>query len=101
MDELDTTGNGSWGKDTMNAKTMIFAVIAGIAIALLTGLISNPESGIVGATHYGYPFRWLIRMVVAPEYFPWRIDFLNLVGNILIWVAITGAIFLVFERIGK
>ncbi len=81
----------------MKAKIRIFAIIGGVAITLLTGLIPNTPM-LVGAVHYGYPFSWLIRLVIAPEYFPWRINVLNLVADIVVWTIVVGILLFVSTR---
>lgn len=72
----------------MNKKDILIPVIGGIIVTLITGLIPNTPSMLVGATHYGYPLAWLTRLIIAPEYFPWRLNLLNLVADIIIWVGI-------------
>jgi hypothetical protein len=54
-------------------------------ITSLTGLLSNTQPGWVGAVLYGYPLAWLSRLVLAPEYFPWRVDWTNLIIDTLLW----------------
>ena len=85
----------------MNAKSLAIPIIGGVAITLLTGLVPNTEPGIVVAIRYGYPFYWLVQMVVAPQYFPWTVNPLNLIVDVVIWIAIACSIFLVLERIKR
>lgn len=47
---------------------------------------------LIGAMRYGYPFSWLIRLIIAPQYFPWRVDLTNLIADIVIWSVIVGII---------
>ena len=72
----------------MATKTVIYSVIGGVVVTLLTGLISNTPAMLVGAMHYGYPLAWLVRLVLAPEYFPWRVNVPNLVVDLVIWIII-------------
>jgi hypothetical protein len=81
----------------MNMKMLVFSIIGGVVITLLTGLISNTPM-LLGATHYGYPFAWLIRLILAPEYFPWRINTVNFVVDIIIWAFIVGIILLIVKK---
>ncbi|OGD53381.1 hypothetical protein A3K80_05320 [Candidatus Bathyarchaeota archaeon RBG_13_38_9] len=69
----------------MNVKFAVYSMIGGLVITLLTGLFTNMPVMLLGAAHYGYPFAWLIRLVIAPEHFPWRVNILNLVMDIVIW----------------
>ena len=83
----------------MNRKILFSAIIGGVVITLLTGLF--PQKMLMGATHYGYPFAWLIRLVLAPQYFPWRVNGLNLVGDIIIWAIIIGIIVFALVKIKR
>lgn len=82
----------------MNVRLLLYAVIGGVIVTLLTGLIINTPPMLVGATHYGHPFAWLIRLVLAPEYYPWQVDVLNLVADIIVWTAVVGVVLLILGR---
>lgn len=82
----------------MNVKRLIYALIGGVIVALSTGLIPNIKPMLVGATHYGYPFRWLSRLIIAPNYFPWRVDVLNLVADIIVWAIIVGVVLFILGK---
>ena len=83
----------------MNAKrVVIISVVGGVVISLLTGLVSNTPPMLVGAVWYGYPLAWLIRMVVAPEYFPWKVEVVGLIADIIVWTLIVLVILLVAMR---
>mgnify|MGYP001078044326 CR=1 FL=1 len=85
----------------MNVRILLLAITGGVIVTLLTGLISNTQPLLVGAIHYGYPFAWLTRLVIAPEYFPWRIDVLNLVADMVGWTVIIGIVLSVMTRAKK
>ena len=80
----------------MNTKFVVFSVIGGVAVTLLTGFVANTV--LLGAEHYGYPMAWLIRLVLAPEYFPWRVNVLNLIVDIVVWTIIAGIVVVVLTR---
>jgi hypothetical protein len=80
---------------------VIFAIVGGALLALATGLFSNTPPMMVGAVHYGYPLAWLTRLIVAPEYFPWLVDYVNLVGDIIVWSIIVGIAVLVLGMARK
>ena len=82
----------------MATKTVIYSVIGGVVVTLLTGLISNTPAMLVGAMHYGYPLAWLVRLVLAPEYFPWRVNVPNLIVDLVIWIMIVGMAVTVLTR---
>lgn len=69
----------------------------GIAVTLVTGLV--PLRTLAGGIHYGFPMAWLIRRVLAPEYFPWRVNWLGLVADVVVWTIVILALLLVYERL--
>ena len=80
----------------MNTKFVVFSVVGGVVVTLLTGFVTNTV--LLGAEHYGYPMAWLIRLVLAPEYFPWRVNVLNLIVDLVIWTIIAGIVVAVLTR---
>jgi hypothetical protein len=82
-------------------KTVIFAVIGGIVITLLTGLLNNTPEMLMGAVYYGYPFAWLEMMVVAPQYFPWVVRPLRLVLDLVVWTIVVWVILFVVSKVRK
>jgi hypothetical protein len=76
---------------------LVVSILGGVIIALLTGLFSNTPEMLLGAEHYGFPLAWLIRMIVAPEYNPWRIEFLNFLADVVVWSVILFVIVLIVE----
>jgi len=81
----------------MDAKIPIVAILGGAAITVLTGLVSVTPAGLVGAHWYGFPLPWLFRLVVAPQYFPWKVDMLSLIADLIFWIVIVGVIALVVK----
>jgi len=69
-------------------KTLIFAIIGGVVITLLTGLINRTPPMLVGAVYYGYPFAWLEMLVIAPQYFPWVVRPVRLILDIVVWTIV-------------
>ena len=78
---------------------MILSLMGGVLITLLTGLRSNMPALLVGALHYGYPLPWIFRLVVAPEYFPWSVDIVALVVDVVIWTMIVGLALFAWAKI--
>jgi len=76
----------------LKVKIILAAILSGVIVTLLTGLISNTPPILVGATHYGYPLAWLARLVIAPQYFPWRFNMLTLIADMVIWAVVIGMI---------
>jgi len=80
-------------------KTVILSLIGGVVITLLTGLLSNMPAMLVGAVHYGYPIPWLFRLILAPEYFPWRLDVVAFVVDVVVWTIVIGVAFFAWTKI--
>ena len=85
----------------MSLKTIALALIGGIVITLLTGLVGHTPEMLVGAVYYGYPFAWLEMMVVAPQYFPWVVRPVRLVLDIVVWAIIVWVILFVVSQARK
>jgi hypothetical protein len=83
----------------MNVKTLIPVVVAGLAITLLTALVSNTLPVLMGATHYGFPVAWLFRLVIAPEFFPWRVDITHLLTDTAAWAAAVAVLVFTAKRV--
>lgn len=79
-------------------RKVLMALVGGIVVTIVTGLMPNTPGMLVGARWYGYPLAWLIRMVVAPEYFPWKVEMVSLVADIVIWTLIALVILMVAMR---
>ena len=80
-------------------KIVILSLIGGVVITLLTGLLSNMPTPLLGAEHYGYPLPWLFRLILAPEYFPWRVDVVALVVDLVAWTIIVGVALFAWTKI--
>lgn len=83
------------------ATRLLLSILGGELITLLTGVISNTPPMLVGATHYGYPFPWLIRLIIAPQYNPWRLEFLNFIADIVVWSIIVAIVVFTLARVRK
>ena len=89
-------------RNTMSMTSrFLISLLGGEIVTLLTGLVSNTPAMLVGAIYYGYPFPWLIRLVIAPQYNPWRIDVPNFFADIVIWFVIVAIVVFVVERVSK
>jgi len=82
-------------------KTLLFAVIGGIVITLATGLINHTPEMLVGAVYYGYPFAWLVMLVIAPQYFPWHVRPVRLILDIIVWAIVVWIILFVVSKARK
>ena len=82
-------------------KTLILAIIAGVLITLVTGLINTTPGGLMGAVWYGFPFPWLIMYVIAPQYFPWHVRPLRFVLDIVVWAIVVWVILFAISKARK
>lgn len=83
----------------MDRQRLVGASLAGgVLVTLLTGVV--PLRTLIGATHYGFPMAWLIRRVLAPEYFPWRVSWLGLAVDLVVWTALVYVVLLLYDRFG-
>ena len=80
---------------------LLVSIFGGEIITLLTGLFSNTPQMMVGAEWFGSPLAWLIRMIVAPEYNPWRIEFVNFLADVVVWSVILLVIVFIVEKVRK
>ena len=53
----------------------------------------------MGAVWYGFPLAWLIRMIVAPQFFPYTVNMGNMILDIVFWAVIIGLILGLVKRI--
>jgi hypothetical protein len=84
----------------MNAKRIvIFSVFGGVLITVLTGLVPSTPPMLVGAMWYGYPLAWLFRLVISPEYFPWRVDLVGLLGDVVVWSVVVTVVLFIVKKI--
>ncbi len=82
-------------------KLLLLAAIAGIVITFLTGLIENTPEMLVGAVWYGYPLAWLVKMIVAPQYFPWVVRPYRLIADIVFWAVVVAIVLFAYTKISK
>ncbi|MDE1870924.1 MAG: hypothetical protein KGI06_01660 [Candidatus Micrarchaeota archaeon] len=82
-------------------KITAVALILGIIVTLATGALNSTPIGLVGASWYGYPLTWIRKLVIAPQYNPWRIDYVGIVADVVFWSVIMLALLLVLLRIGE
>ena len=78
---------------------VILSLIGGALTTMLTGLLSNMPTPLLGAKHYGYHRPWLFRLVLAPEYFPWHADVVALVADLVAWILIVGVALFAWTKI--
>jgi len=87
---------------TASTSTLLLAsFLCGEIITLLTGLIETTPPMLVGAVHYGYPLAWLFRMVVAPQYNPWKVDFGSFIADTVVWFIIVAIVAFIVTRVRK
>lgn len=82
-------------------KVLVLAVIVGTVMTLLTGLLENTPEMLVGAVWYGFPLAWLVRMVVAPQYFPWVVRPFRLIADIVFWAVLVTIVLFAYSKTQK
>jgi hypothetical protein len=80
---------------------VVVSIVGGVIITVVTGLFPNTPGMLVGAEWYGFPLAWLIRMIVAPEYNPWRVEFLNFIADVVVWSVILFVIIFIADKARK
>lgn len=80
---------------------LVVSILGGVIITLLTGLFSSTPQMLVGAEWYGFPLAWLIRMIVAPEYNPWRVEFLSFLADVVVWSVILFVIVFIVDKVRR
>ena len=83
------------------AKTLVFALVGGVVITLITGLVNHTPEMLVGASYFGYPFSWLEMMIVAPQYFPWVLRPVRFVLDIVVWTIIVWVVLFVVSKVRR
>lgn len=74
------------------SKILAGSVIGGVVLTAITGVIPNTPGGLLGASWYGYPLKWLIKQVLAPQYNPWKVLPVNLVADLIFWIVVVAII---------
>jgi len=80
-------------------RVVLLTVIIGVAITVLSGLVSNTPAGLVGAVHYGYPLPWLHQVVYPGA--PIEVDPVILMVDIAVWSVVGGLVLLLMGSIRK
>lgn len=91
-------GNGNKPNIVSNGRLAIISIVTGIIITMVTGLLESPQR-LLGATWYGYPLTWIRKLVLAPQYNPWKVDFMGLAIDIIFWSIVAFAVFFVIKRL--
>ncbi|MDE1851316.1 MAG: hypothetical protein KGH69_01330 [Candidatus Micrarchaeota archaeon] len=68
-----------------NWKLPVESVVGSVVITLVTGAINSTPSNLVGALWYGYPWFWLTKRIIAPQYFPYFVNWTGLVVDLAFW----------------
>jgi hypothetical protein len=83
-------------------RFLIFGIACGVLVSLATGLIENqPEAGVIGFRHYGYPLVWRVTKTLQPADF----ILINLAIDSAFWIIVSlfSLVFLerfVFPKLG-
>lgn len=81
----------------MNRNRLVgYSLAGGMLITLITGLY--PLRTLLGGTHYGFPMAWLVRRGVGPEFFPWRVTWLGLLVDLVVWTVVVIVILVLYDQ---
>jgi len=75
------------------------SVIGGMLITLLTGLYNSTPNGLLGAAWFGWPFTWVRRLVVAPQYSPWAFDVTGFAKDFVVWAVVLAVLIVIIQRL--
>ncbi|PVX24388.1 MAG: hypothetical protein CW716_10185 [Candidatus Bathyarchaeum sp.] len=91
----------------MNVKEIVLIIVCGVAITLLTALYSSDMTVGLGAsiTGYGLPLLWLKQVTYVvpgtPDEFSLNESGINLLADLIFWIAIVAVIYIVYKQIRK
>ena len=84
-----------------NRWLTVYAILGGAGITLLTWLYNSTPTGLLGAAWYGFPFTWVKKLIIAPQYFPWRMAIPAFISDIAIWAIVVGVILVIVRHLRK
>ena len=68
-------------------SSLIFALLVGLSVTLITGLVDVTPTDLVGATWHGLPLAWFYVIVYPGS--PWTVDWINFADDLALWVVIS------------
>ena len=78
---------------------VLVSAVTGLAITLITGLVDVTPLQLVGAIWHGWPLAWFYVIIYPGS--PISVNWLNLIGDIIIWFVIALAVVLVISKFKK
>lgn len=67
-------------------KKIVYALIAGVVITLITGFVATTL--VEGVTPYGFPLAWrIVPVTLAPIA---HYDAVNFIGDVIVWFVVCG-----------
>jgi hypothetical protein len=72
-----------------NLRNTLEAGLAGAVLTLVSGLVPSTPGNLVGASWYGWPLTWVRKLVLAPQYNPWVVDWYGLIADFIFWFAVS------------
>ncbi len=70
------------------SRSILKSGIIGAVLTLVSGLVNSTPGSLVGASWYGWPVTWVTKLVIAPQYFPWVVNWYGLVEDFIFWFVI-------------
>lgn len=80
----------------MDWRVLVLAVVVGVCIGLVGGLVENPpEASVIGHRYYGWPLVWRITKTLLPEEY----RYFELFVDCLFWIAIVSVVVLLVNKL--
>jgi len=77
-------------------RVLVLAVVVGVCIGLVGGLVENPpEASVIGHRYYGWPLVWRITKTLLPEEY----QYFELFVDCLFWIAIVSVVVLLVNKL--
>jgi len=77
-------------------RVLVLAVVVGVCIGLVGGLVENPpEASVIGHRYYGWPLVWRITKTLLPEEY----RYFELFVDCLFWIAIVSVVVLLVNKL--
>ncbi len=77
-------------------RKVVYGVIIGLVITLITGVINTTPYGLVGATWYGFPAAWRIVLVTATPATNYHI--VNFILDWIFWIVVALVLLMVLWK---
>lgn len=79
-------------------RGLIFIVVVGVCIGLVTGFVENPpEASVIGHKYYGWPLIWRVTKTLMPEEY----SYFELSVDCLFWFFVVAVVYVIVRKLAK